>query len=133
LADSEDRCSCRIIHQDLIENARKNALATEDVEDLAQFFRALADPTRLRILRALEQNEMCVCDLAGYIGVTESAISHQLRLLRQLRLVTRRRDGPILYYRLIDDHVSELIQVARDHVQEQQVPKRRLRDMSEIS
>lgn len=123
MADSEDRCLCRVIHEDLIENARRNALATEDVESLAQFFKAMADPTRLRILRALEQNEMCVCDLASYVGVTESAISHQLRLLRQLRLVTRRREGLVLYYRIIDEHVSELIRVATGHIHERTVQK----------
>jgi DNA-binding transcriptional ArsR family regulator len=118
LTDFEDRCQCRVIHEDQIEYARRNALSREAIEALAQFFKAMADPTRLRILRALEQNEMCVCDLASYIEVTESAISHQLRLLRQLRLVVRRREGPVLYYRLSDDHVSELLKVAQKHIHE---------------
>ena len=118
MLDLEDRCQCRIIHQDRIEDARRSALSYEDVESLAQLFKAMADPTRLRILHALQQNEMCVCDLAGYIEVTESAVSHQLRLLRQLRLVARRREGPVLYYRLNDEHVSELLKVAQDHIDE---------------
>jgi DNA-binding transcriptional ArsR family regulator len=81
-------------------------------------FKAMGDSTRLRIMRALEEGEMCVCDLAAYLGVTESAVSHQLRLLRQLRLVANRREGPVLYYRLDDQHVGQLVRLALEHVRE---------------
>ncbi|UCG39740.1 MAG: helix-turn-helix transcriptional regulator [bacterium] len=78
----------------------------------------MGDPTRLKILWALQGAEMCVCDIAAYLGATESAISHQLRNLRVLDLVANRREGTILYYRLNDDHVSDLLKVALEHVRE---------------
>ena len=116
--EGTDLCDCRVIHPERIEKARKEALAAEVSEDLCQIFKALADPTRLNILIALGQEEMCVCDLAALLGVSESAVSHQLRHLRTLRLVRNRRDGKILYYRLADEHVSELVRVALEHVLE---------------
>lgn len=115
---SKDKCDCRVIHEDKINLARKESLAPEITEDLSQTFKALGDKTRLSILWALQNQEMCVCDLAAMLDVTESAVSHQLRLLRTLRLVANRREGTILYYRLADQHVSQLIQVALEHIQE---------------
>ncbi len=114
----EDRCQCRIIHEDRVTGAKDSALAADEVEQLADLFKAVADPTRLRILRALEYHEMCVCDLAAFLGITESAVSHQLRLLRQLRLVANRREGPVLYYRLNDSHVNRLVELALEHIRE---------------
>ncbi len=111
-------CDCRVIHLEQVEKAKHSALADREVEKLTQFFKAAADPTRLKMLWALEQQEMCVCDLAAFIGVSESAVSHQLRLLKQLALVANRREGPVLYYRLNDEHVSQLIQLALNHIRE---------------
>ena len=85
---------------------------------MTRTFKAMGDPTRLKILWALELGEMCVCDLAALLEITESAISHQLRILRHLDLVTNRREGTILYYRLNDHHVSQLINLALEHVRE---------------
>ena len=113
-----EQCDCRCIHQDRVDAAHEHALAPMENEQLAALFKAMGDPNRLRILWALEREEMCVCDLARYIGVTESAVSHQLRGLRQLHLVANRRDGPILYYRLDDDHVRSLIHLALEHLRE---------------
>lgn len=115
---TKDLCSSRIIHGDKVTRAKESALPPEITEKLCQTFKALGDNTRLKILWALETEEMCVCDLAAMLDVTESAVSHQLRLLRTLRLVTNRREGTILYYSLADMHVSQLIQVALEHVQE---------------
>jgi len=114
----QDLCECRIIHDDKLSSARKSALSSETTEDLCLTFKALGDVSRLKILWALEQQEMCVCDLAALLGITESAVSHQLRLLRTLRLVKNRREGTILYYRLADEHVSELVEIALEHVRE---------------
>ncbi len=114
----EDRCDSRIIHEDRIERARKSALDPAEVEHLSRFFKAFGDPTRLNILRALESGEICVCDIAATLGITESAISHQLRLLRQLNLVANRREGTILYYRLNDEHIEDVLQLALEHVRE---------------
>jgi DNA-binding transcriptional ArsR family regulator len=118
LASHKDICDCRIIHEDKVTRAIKEALDPDVADSLCQTFKALGDKTRLKILWALELQEMCVCDLAALLDVTESAVSHQLRLLRTLRLVKNRREGTILYYRLADKHIEQLIQVALEHVQE---------------
>jgi DNA-binding transcriptional ArsR family regulator len=118
VGNNKDLCDCRVIHEDKVNRAREDSMSREIAENLCQTFKALGDNTRLNILYALEKQEMCVCDLAAMLDVTESAVSHQLRLLRTLRLVTNRREGTILYYSLADDHVSQLIQVALEHVQE---------------
>lgn len=113
-----DRCDCRMIHQDRVDKALKKGLNPSEVEGLAQVFKAIGDATRVRILWALEDCEMCVCDLACYLGLSESAVSHQLRMLRQLHLVANRRQGPILYYRLNDEHIRQIMLVALEHVRE---------------
>ena len=117
-AMNEDQCECRCIHPDRIDFARAHGLDERENEQLAALFKVMGDPNRLRILWALDQEEMCVCDLARFIGVSESAVSHQLRQLRQLQLVTNRRQGPVLYYRLSDDHVRSLIHLALEHIRE---------------
>ena len=114
----KDLCECRIIHEDKVDKARERALDNVSTESISQIFKALGDASRLKILWALEHQEMCVCDLAALLGITESAVSHQLRLLRTLRLVSNRREGTILYYRLADEHVSGLVRIALDHIHE---------------
>lgn len=111
----EDSCDCRIIHEDRIAQARREELSAGETERMAELFKAFADGSRLRILWALRQGEMCVCDLAALLTISESAVSHQLRLLRTMRLVSNRRDGVVLYYRLNDEHIEQLLQVALAH------------------
>lgn len=111
-------CQCRIIHAEKVQRAMDTLLPGGESERLADFFKAFADPTRLKILGALSVEEMCVCDLAAFLGISESAVSHQLRMLRQMALVANRREGPVLYYRLTDDHVNQLVRVALDHIRE---------------
>ena len=118
MKQQKDRCDCRIIHDDEVQEARLRALDDLVTEDLCQTFKALGDISRLKILWALEHQEMCVCDLAALLEITESAVSHQLRLLRTLRLVKNRRAGTILYYCLADDHVSQLVRIALEHIDE---------------
>jgi DNA-binding transcriptional ArsR family regulator len=118
MTPTADLCESRVIHEDKIERARSNALGSDDINCVTRTFKAMGDPTRLKILWALELGEMCVCDLAALLEITESAISHQLRTLRHLDLVTNRREGTILYYRLNDHHVSQLINLALEHVRE---------------
>jgi ArsR family transcriptional regulator, lead/cadmium/zinc/bismuth-responsive transcriptional repressor len=98
--------------------ARDRLLAEPTVVALAEIFKTLGDTTRVRILDALSHGEVCVCDLAGVLGLTESAVSHQLRLLRSLRLVKARRDGRHIYYTLADQHVVKLFEQGLEHVQE---------------
>jgi ArsR family transcriptional regulator len=102
----------------VVEEAIASSLDPGEIGTLTQIFKALADGTRLKILWALEKQEMCVCDLAAMLGLTESAVSHQLRLLRNLQLVTNRRDGVVLYYRLADNHVSQLIKITLEHLRD---------------
>ena len=116
--NNEDACICRIIHTERIEKARERSLLPNAQEKLVNLFKAMGDDTRLKILLALSNEEMCVCDLAAFLGITESAVSHQLRMLRQLYLVTNRREGPILYYRLNDHHINDLISIGLEHINE---------------
>jgi DNA-binding transcriptional ArsR family regulator len=95
------------------------------VATLAETFRALGDPTRVRVLDALSRAELCVCDLATLLGLSESATSHQLRLLRSLRLVRTRRAGRMVFYALDDDHITRLFAQGLEHVEEGLHPKRR--------
>lgn len=112
-------CGSRIIHKEKVDAARDVALKPAEIEGLSQLFKAFGDPSRLRILHGLSGREMCVCDLAALLQISESAVSHQLRLLRTLRLVENRREGTILYYRLADEHVTELFGVALNHLREE--------------
>jgi ArsR family transcriptional regulator len=88
------------------------------IADLAETFKVLGDPTRLRIVYALAQEELCVCDLATVLGVSQSGVSHSLRALRQMRLVRYRKAGKIAYYSLDDDHISAMLGEGFRHVQE---------------
>ncbi len=113
-----DLCQVRCIHEDRVTKARQHELDNDDNTRLAQIFKALGDPNRLRIIHALGQGEMCVCDIAALLGVSESAVSHQLRQLRQLQLVSNRRQGPVLYYHLKDKHVSEIVRLTYHYMKE---------------
>lgn len=114
-----ETCDCRTIHPERIAAARGNALTEAEQERLSNLFKAMGDQTRLKIIQALGPGEMCVCDLASFLGISESAVSHQLRMLRQLCLVTNRREGPILYYRLNDEHIEKLFNLGLEHIREQ--------------
>jgi DNA-binding transcriptional ArsR family regulator len=93
-------------------------LTDKHVQSVADTFRVLGDPTRVRIIEALGEGELCVHDLATHVGISESAASHQLRLLRTMRLVRVRRDGRLAFYAVDDGHILELLRQARTHVQE---------------
>lgn len=115
---NEDRCGIRCIHKDRVDAARRDLLPEKELHSMSALFKSMADPSRLKIIRALDKGEMCVCDLAALVNCSESAVSHQLRLLRQMELVSNRRQGPIIYYRLTDDHVHALIAIALEHIRE---------------
>ncbi|HEX9652568.1 MAG TPA: metalloregulator ArsR/SmtB family transcription factor [bacterium] len=111
-------CEILFIDEKKVKAVRKKLLANGQLYDLTETFKLLGDPTRLKILLALNEAEMCGCDLSALLGVTRSAISHQLRRLRNLRLVKFRREGKIAYYSLDDSHISELIEAAMEHIRE---------------
>ena len=102
-----------------LEAARAQLLSHTDVSSVAEVFKLLGDPTRVRLLDALTLGERCVCDLAALVGMSESAVSHQLRLLRGARLVRVRRSGRLAFYSLDDHHVIGVLHDTRKHVQEQ--------------
>ena len=114
----EDVCRARIVHLDRVNRARQEAIPELEMEHLALTFKVLGDPTRLKIVSAIAGGEMCVCDLAAYLGLSESAVSHQLRRLREQRLVKPRREGQVLYYSLDDEHVPDLLMIGLGHVRE---------------
>jgi ArsR family transcriptional regulator, lead/cadmium/zinc/bismuth-responsive transcriptional repressor len=112
-------CDVRCVHPEEVEQARAILDAQAGgITGMVTVFDALGDPTRLRLLVALLGGRLCTCDLAAVLGVTESAVSHQLRLLKGLALVASEREGRVVYHRLADGHVRALIEVAREHVEE---------------
>jgi ArsR family transcriptional regulator len=113
-----DTCDVIHIHPAQLAALRSSLVGTEEAGELAETFRTLGDPTRVRMLDALSHSELCVCDLAALIGLSESAVSHQLRLLRNLRLVKARREGRMVFYALDDRHIITLFRQGLRHVQE---------------
>ena len=114
----EDGCQIRVVHLDRVELARQEAIADQELERLSLTYKVLGDPTRLKIVMALRNVEMCVCDLAAFTGLTDSAVSHQLRRLKDLALVKSRREGQIIYYSLDDEHVKRLLAIGLEHINE---------------
>lgn len=111
-----DECEVRCVHPEAVRNAEHLLEEGPTYRDLAMLYGALADPTRGRIVHILLQQEMCTCDLARALGVSDSAVSQHLRVLRSLRLVRSRRAGKIVYYALEDSHVAQLVQVGLAHL-----------------
>jgi ArsR family transcriptional regulator, lead/cadmium/zinc/bismuth-responsive transcriptional repressor len=114
----EDGCQVQVVHLERVERAWNESISEKDLERLSLTYKVLGNNTRLKMVMALEGGEMCVCDLAAFTGLTDSAVSHQLRRLKDLDLVKQRRDGQILYYSLNDDHVAELLKIGLEHVRE---------------
>jgi DNA-binding transcriptional ArsR family regulator len=113
-----DQCETNVIHQEVVNRVRGNMPDEEDLLNLADLFKVFGDSTRIKIICALIHSEMCVCDIAALLGMTTSAISHQLRALRQTKLVKYRREGKVVYYSLDDDHVSAIFAQGLTHVTE---------------
>ena len=114
----EEICEINIIHEDKVNNAKKIMPQDDLIYDLAEFFKVFADSTRMKIIYALMKDELCVCDIAAVVGTTQSAISHQLRILKQSKLVKYRKDGKVVYYSLDDEHISEIVKKGREHIEE---------------
>lgn len=113
-----DRCDCNVIHEEIV-NAVRGKMPTEEVFfGLAGLFKALGDATRMKILWALAESEMCVCDIAVLLNMTISSISHQLRVLKQARLVKYRKDGKIVFYSLDDEHIKHIFDQGLNHINE---------------
>ena len=115
---SAEKCDCEVIREDIVNQVRDRMPQEESLYDLAQLFKVFGDLTRIRILWALNESEMCVCDIAVLLDMTQSAISHQLRVLKQTNLVKNRREGKVVYYSLVDDHVREIFDQGLIHINE---------------
>ncbi|AEF84629.1 cadmium efflux system accessory protein [Treponema primitia ZAS-2] len=113
-----DRCDCNTIHEEVVAKVRTLMPEEESLLDLADLFKVFGDSTRVKIVCALLHSEMCVCDIAVLLGMTKSSISHQLRALRQTKLVKYRREGKVVFYSLEDEHVSNIIATGLLHVSE---------------
>ncbi|MCG8540394.1 MAG: metalloregulator ArsR/SmtB family transcription factor [Clostridia bacterium] len=112
----KDSCSCNVIHQDRVDRVKSKMPNEEKLYDLADLFKVFGDTTRIKIICALFEAEMCVCDIAVTLGMSQSAISHQLRVLKSARLVKYRRDGKIVYYSLDDEHVKNIFDQGFSHI-----------------
>lgn len=115
-----ERCDCDVIHDDVVMKVRETMPEMETLYDLAELFKVFGDTTRVRILWALDSSEMCVCDIAYLLDMTQSAISHQLRVLKRAQLLRNRRDGKIVYYSLADDHVRTIFDQGFSHISEKE-------------
>ncbi|MBQ8186032.1 MAG: helix-turn-helix transcriptional regulator [Clostridia bacterium] len=116
--EKNGECACDVIHDDVVREVKASLSDREEYIRLASLYKLFGDGTRITILHALELHEMCVCDLAALLGVTKSAVSHQLKALRLANLVKFRRDGQVVYYSLADDHVKEIIDMGLEHLRE---------------
>ena len=113
-----EKCNCNIIHDDVVRNVKDKLPEEETLYDLAEFFKVFGDSTRIKIICALFESEMCVCDLSALLNISQSAISHQLRTLKTARLVKFRRQGKIVYYSLNDEHVKHIFDEGLRHITE---------------
>ena len=118
LQDEVPRCEFIHAHPETIKAVEENMPAEEELYALSELFKIFADSTRIRILYVLLEHEMCVCDLAQLLNMTQSAISHQLRILKQMHLIKFRREGKNILYSLADDHVKTILQMGLEHVLE---------------
>ena len=111
-------CEANVIHQDAVAKVRENMQDEDPIYEVAELFKVFGDSTRARIICALNIEEMCVCDLSALLNMTQSAISHQLRILKQMHLIKFRREGKNILYSLADDHVKTILQMGLEHVLE---------------
>lgn len=111
-------CDCNVIHEDVVTRVKRQMPAEEPIYEVADLFKVFGDSTRARIICALSIAELCVCDLSALLDLSQSAVSHQLRTLKQARIVKNRRSGKVVYYSLDDEHIKALFSVAFDHVME---------------
>jgi DNA-binding transcriptional ArsR family regulator len=116
--DILETCNCNVIHEDVVKRVKETIPDEENLYELADLFKVFGDSTRIKIVCALFQSEMCVCDIAALLGMNQSAISHQLRVLKQARLVKFRKEGKVVYYSLDDEHVKGIFDQGLAHINE---------------
>lgn len=120
---SAERCDCTVIHEEVVNQVLGRMPEEEKLYDLAELFKVFGDSTRIKILWALVESEMCVCDIAYLLNMTQSAISHQLRVLKQAKLVKNRKEGKIVFYSLEDEHIKQIFDLGLIHISEDEQQK----------
>ena len=118
MENKSESCSCNVIHKEVVENVKNKLPKEETLYDLAELFKVFGDSTRIKIICSLFESEMCVCDLSVLLNISQSAISHQLRVLKSARLVKFRRAGKVIYYSLDDDHIKQIFDAGLHHITE---------------
>lgn len=118
MENKSEYCSCNVIHKEVVENVKNKLPKEETLYDLAELFKVFGDSTRIKIICSLFESEMCVCDLSVLLNISQSAISHQLRVLKSARLVKFRRDGKVIYYSLDDEHIKQIFDAGLHHITE---------------
>lgn len=118
MKELEINCDCDVLHADIVDKVRLAMPEEDELYDLSDFFKVLGDSTRAKIIWALDESEMCVCDIAVLLNMTKSAISHQLKSLRAANLVKYRKEGKVVFYSLTDDHVKEIFEKGLEHIRE---------------
>lgn len=108
-------CEISAIHSDVLSDVKNKMINEQHISNMAELFKILGDTTRVSILTALSVSELCVCDIAALLNMSNSAISHQLRVLKQTHIVRSRREGKTVYYRMADDHIMQLLETALEH------------------
>lgn len=115
-AEASDQCEMEYVHSETVRSVKESSGDSEHLVELAELFKALSEPSRLRIIHSLMQRELCVCDLCDVLGMQQSAVSHQLRVLRNLRIVKRRKEGKMMYYSIDDQHIEGLFLQGLHHI-----------------
>ena len=118
MENKSEYCSCNVIHKEVVENVKNKLPKEETLYDLAELFKVFCDSTRIKIICSLFESEMCVCDLSVLLNISQSAISHQLRVLKSARLVKFRRAGKVIYYSLDDEHIKQIFDAGLHHITE---------------
>ena len=113
-----DACEIQFVDEEKVKSVRRSMKSAEAVAALAETFKILGDPTRIKIAFALSKEELCVCDIANLLGVSQSAVSHSLRTLRQMKIVKFRKEGKTAYYSLDDEHIASLLELGFSHIEE---------------
>lgn len=116
MSKNEFVCDCNIIHKDIVDKTKSNMLEEDTLNKLAEFFKIVGDTTRVKILFALDQNEMCVCDIANVLEMSKSSISHQLGTLRRSGIVKCRKVGKEVFYTLDDEHIKQVFEIGVEHI-----------------
>ena len=114
----ENFIECTVLHEEAVKKIKEKMPEDGYIYDLAELFKVFADSTRMKIIYALLEEELCVCDIANIVGTTQSAISHQLRILKQTKLVKHRKEGKVVFYSLDDEHISEIVKIGGEHIEE---------------